>query len=192
MTRYVGIDPATNTGVVALDEKADVLVAESIRGIGKKEPGGISTEQLVSLEDQLFRLLATGDEIVLEDAAFGTQNGVSTGMIHGGIRTMIHRRGLIPNLVNPNWTKKYVGVSGWKGDKGSKVRLKDKEKKEAVKVAVLEHFGFEHKSHDVVDAYIIARISLNLSLYRDLKPLIDNAPYQIEVIRDILDKREAK
>lgn len=184
--RFIGIDPATTTGFVALDENGNVLVATSIRGKGKAEKGGITTEQLVSLEDQIYKVLQSSDEIVMEDTAFGTQNGISTGMIHGGIRTMVHRKGLIPNMVNTMATKKYVGVSGWKGEKGKKVRLVDKEKKAAVKEAALKHFGWTHDSHDVVDAYIMARIAMNLYWNRELLPMVDILPYQIEVINDIL------
>lgn len=186
--RFVGIDPATVTGFVALDENGEVLVAEPIKGKGKTVIGGITAEQLVSLENQLFNLLLPNDEIILEDIAKGTQMGVSTGMIHGGIRTMIHRRGLIPNLVNPMWTKKYVGVTGWKGEKGSKELMKGSEKKEAVRVAVIEHFNWTHKSHDVIDAYIMAQIALYLYKKRELLPCPKLASYQLEVIESILVK----
>jgi crossover junction endodeoxyribonuclease RuvC len=99
---------------------------------------------------------------------------------------MIFRRGLIPNIVSPNAVKKYVGVSGWKGDKGSKVRLKDDEKKEAVKGAVIEHFNWTHKSHDVIDAYIMAQIALYLYKKRELLPCPTLTSYQVEVIESIL------
>jgi crossover junction endodeoxyribonuclease RuvC len=184
--RFIGIDPATTTGFVALDENGEVLVAESIKGKGKAVKGGITDEQRVSLENQLYNLLLPGDDIILEDAAVGTQRGITTGMIHGSLRSMIFRRGLIPNIVSPNAVKKYVGVSGWKGEKGSKVRLKDDEKKEAVKAAVLEHFGWTHKSHDVIDAYIMAQIALYLYKKRELLPCPKLASYQIEVIESIL------
>lgn len=191
MTRFVGIDPASTTGFVALDMTGNVLVATSIRGKGKKAKGGITTEQLVSLENQIYRLLQTGDEVVKEDAAPGTQRGITTGKIHGGIETIIHRKGLIPNIVSPNAVKKYVGVSNWVGPAGSKRLLKDKEKKEAMKQAVLEHFNWTHRSHDVVDAYVMAQIALQLYRYRESIPLLELQPYQVEVIESILQKREA-
>jgi crossover junction endodeoxyribonuclease RuvC len=184
--RFIGIDPATVTGFVALDENGEVLVAESIKGKGKAVKGGISDEQRVSLENQLYNMLLPGDDIILEDAAVGTQKGITTGMIHGSLRSMIFRRGLIPNIVSPNAVKKYVGVSGWKGEKGAKVRLKDDEKKEAVKAAVIEHFNWTHKSHDVIDAYIMAQIALYLYKNRELLPCPNLTSYQIEVIESIL------
>ncbi|WEK53285.1 MAG: hypothetical protein P0Y55_11875 [Candidatus Cohnella colombiensis] len=188
--RFVGIDPATVTGFVALDIHGNVLEELEVKGEGKSEKGGITTEKLVSLENNLYRLLNPGDEIVLEGAAMGTQKGITTGMIHGGLRTMVHRKGMTFNLLNPTSTKKYVGVTGWTGDKGSKRRLNDKEKKAAVRAAVLEHFGYTHKSHNVIDAYIIARVALNVYLYRELLPTLDNLPYQLEVIQGILEGKE--
>lgn len=186
--RFNGIDPATKTGFVALDIDGNVLVQTELKGKGPKVPGGISTKELVSLENQLFQLLETGDEIAIEQPAMGTQRGVTTGMIHGGLRSMIYRKNMIHNDVNPAWTKKYVGVTGWTGETGEKRRLKDKEKKKAIADAVKEHFSYTHKSDNVVDAYIIARIALNLYRMREYMPLLDTQPYQKEVIESILNK----
>ncbi|GKU80162.1 hypothetical protein [Paenibacillus sp. L3-i20] len=186
--RFVGIDPATKTGFVALNELGEVLLEVELQGKGKKEPGGISIGQLVDLENQLYKLLSPKNEILIEQAAAGTQKGITTGMIHGGLRGMIHRKELRYHEINPAHTKKYVGVTGWKGATGSKVRLKDKEKKQAVADSVKELFSYTHKSDNVVDAYIIARAALNFYLLREYKPLIDTLPQQLEVIQAILDK----
>lgn len=191
MVRFVGIDPATTTGFVALDEHGEVLIACSIRGKGKTVKGGITTEQLVSLENQLFALLQPGDEVVKEDAAPGTQRGITTGKIHGGIETMIYRKGLVPNIVAPNAVKKFVGVTGFKQGFGKKVRMDQKETKAAMAEAVLQHFGFTHDSHDAVDAYVMAQIALNLYRYREFIPIMSLPSYQVEVIESILGKREA-
>ncbi len=182
--RFVGIDPATTTGFVALDTDANVLVAKDLKGKGN---GALDVNQLVSLENLIYQHIQRFDEIMLEDVAPGTQRGITTGMIHGGIRTMIHRKNLTFNTLSPNSVKKFVGVTGWKGEIGKKVRLTGKEKKEAMKAACLEHFGFTHKSDNVVDAYIIARIALNVYLSRELKPMIDTKSYQIEVVESILE-----
>lgn len=71
-----------------------------------------------------------------------------------------------------------------------KRRFKDNEKKKVMKDAALEHFGYTHKSDNVVDAYIIARIALNLYLMREYKPLLDTETYQVEVLESILNKVE--
>lgn len=186
--RFVGIDPATKTGFVALDIDGKVLEQVELKGKGPAVKGGISVEQLVSLENQLFGLLIPGDEIMIEQPAMGTQKGVTTGMIHGGLRTMIHRKNLGFNEINPIWTKKYVSVTGWTGEVGNKRRLKDTEKKKAVADAAKEMFGYSHKSDNVTDAYIIARAAVNLYRMREYMPLLDTQPYQIEVTEAILNK----
>lgn len=188
--RFVGIDPATVTGIVVLDENAQVLIGKAIKGKGKARKGGITTEQLVSLENQIYRLLQEGDEVVKEDAAPGTQKGITTGKIHGGIETMIYRKGLVPNIVAPNAVKKFVGVTGFKQGLGKKVRMDRKEAKAAMKEAVYEHFGFTHNSDDVVDAYVMAQIAYNVYRCREFVPLMQLQSYQVEVIESILEKRE--
>jgi crossover junction endodeoxyribonuclease RuvC len=151
----------------------------------------MDTPQLVSLEDMLFKRLMKGDEVVIEAAAPGTQKGITTGMIHGGLRSMIYRKQLAYNIVSPNSVKKYVGVTGWTTEpNGKKRRLVDKEKKEAMAVAVEQHFGFTHKSDNVVDAYVIARIAWNIYRRRELLPELDRMPYQLEVIKSVLDSTE--
>lgn len=182
--RFVGVDPATRTGFVALDERGNVLVEEELKGKGT---GALDIPQLVSLEDMLFKRLIPEDEIVIEAAAPGTQKAITTGMIHGGLRSMIIRSRLSYNEVNPTQTKKFVGVTGWTGEKGNKRRLVDKEVKAAMKEAVLQHFCYTHKSDNVIDAYIIARIAWNVYLRRELLPVVDTLPYQLEVIKSILE-----
>jgi len=182
--RFVGIDPATVTGFVALDINGNVLEE---RDVGKKGKGGITIDQLVSLENDVYRLLKPGDEIVIEGTPFDTQKAITAGMIHGGIRTMIVRKGMSFNEASPNSVKKFVAHTGWTGEVGSKKRLKGEAAKRAVAADVLKHFGYSHKSHNVTDAYIIARIALNVYLYRELMPTLDNLPYQLEVVQTILE-----
>jgi crossover junction endodeoxyribonuclease RuvC len=188
--RFVGIDPATTTGVVILDENANVLLQVAIKGEGPKVKGGISIEALVDLENQLYELLEPGDEVLIEQPAMGTQKGVTTGMIHGGLRTVIHRKGLSFNEINPMSTKKYVDVTGWIQDGAKKRRLTTTEKKKEVAKKVKEHFDYSNKSNDITDAYIIARACLNLANMRDWKQLFDGTTNQREVTEAILNKAQ--
>lgn len=186
--RFVGVDPATKTGVVILDIDGKVLLETELKGKGKAVKGGISIEQLVDLENQLYTLLEPGDEIVIEQPAMGTQRGVTTGMIHGGLRSMVHRRSLTFNDINPMHTKRYVDNTGWTVENGKKRRYTATEKKKAVLAAVNERFGYTHKSDNVVDAYIIARAAVNLYRMREWMPLLDSSPNQKEVTEAILNK----
>ncbi|GIO57973.1 hypothetical protein [Paenibacillus cineris] len=181
--RFVGIDPATKTGFVALDEQGNVLVETEVIGSGKKMKGGLTTEQLVSLENQVYKLLKPGDIIAIEQPAMGTQSGVTTGMIHGGLRSMIYRKGLDFIDVNPQRTKKFVNVG----------RVPSKVKKKAMEAAALDHFGYEHPSDNVTDAYIIARIAEAVYRVRKgLRALASYMIYQGEVITAIADPTTAK
>lgn len=158
------------------------MVAKEITGDGKEDP-----KRLVMIEDELFKSLLDKDEVMIEGFPFDTQKAITAGMYHGGLRSMIYRRRLAFNEVAPNAVKKYVGVTGWVGEVGKKRRLKDKEKKAAVKDAVLQHFCYTHKSDNVIDAYIIARIAWSVYLRRELHAPVDTLPYQLEVIKSILE-----
>lgn len=188
--RYVGLDPATKTGVVILDENANVLLQVELQGKGPKVKGGISIEALVDLENQLYELLEPGDEVLIEQPAMNTQKGITTGMIHGGIRSVVHRKGLSFNEINPMHTKRYVDVTGWILDGTKKRRLTSTEKKKEVAKMVQQHFGYTHKSDNVTDAYIIARACLNMANMRDWKPLFDSTANQREVTEAILNKAQ--
>ncbi|MMZ70938.1 hypothetical protein D1872_341290 [compost metagenome] len=52
--------------------------------------------------------------------------------------------------------------------------------------AVYDHFGYEHKSDNVVDAYILARIAQEIWLEQNVFRLLPQ--YQSEVIGTILNK----
>lgn len=185
--RHVGVDPAKTTGFVALDEYGNVLVEIDVHGDGKRVPGGISIGMLVSLENKFYGLLRPDDKIAIEQPAYGTQTAVTAGMIHGGLRTMMFRKGFTEFIeVNPARTKKFVNVESWTGEKGKKRRLNSEEQKAAVKAGALAHFGYTHPVHDVIDAYIIAKISLAVYSVRNGGSLDIYTSYQQEVIRDII------
>ncbi|MEK3658221.1 hypothetical protein NSQ29_01500 [Paenibacillus sp. FSL F4-0236] len=184
--RFVGVDPATTTGFVALDEVGNVLVEEDLRGTGKTVPGGISEEQLANLGHSLYNHLHPDDVAVMENAAPGTQRGITTGMIHGVLRYMIHRRKIKPVFLMPNTVKKYVGVTGWIIEAGKKRRLEGSEKKAHVAAGVFEHFGYSHKSDNVTDAYIMAKIAEAVYRVQNGGNLDLYTPYQREVIWSIV------
>ncbi|WP_055108921.1 hypothetical protein [Paenibacillus ihumii] len=187
--RFVGIDPATNTGIVILDAAGTPIIETVLRGKGKSAPGGITQEQRVSLENQLYRLLQPGDVIMKEGIANGTQMLITTAKIHGGLESMITRKDLTFDEVAPDAVKKFVNVSGWVGEPGSKQRLQGKAKKKAMASAALKHFGYQHPSNDVVDAYIIAKIGEAVHQVRNGMARLDDIElaYQREVVWSIID-----
>lgn len=155
--RFVGIDPSTKTGFVALDEYGQVLKAKELTGVGSQDP-----KRMVTLLHEINLHLQSGDNICVEGFPFDTQKAMFAGGLHHGIRNELYKRKLKYQEIAPNALKKFVNVTGWIGEEGSKKRLTGKEKKKAVMTAVEQHFSFKHASDNVVDAYILARIAWHL------------------------------
>ncbi|MEN1985219.1 hypothetical protein [Paenibacillus hubeiensis] len=170
-----------------MDEDGNPVVETSFRGRGKDQPGGITLEQRVSLQNQLFKLLESGDVVLKEGIANKTPRLITTAKIHGGLEDMITRKGLSFESIQPTAVKKYVRVTGFKLVDGKKVRLEgEKEKKEAMAAGALEHFGYSHPNNNVVDAFIIAKICEAVYRVRQGKPLSDYPKYQQEIIQSII------
>jgi crossover junction endodeoxyribonuclease RuvC len=186
--RFVGIDPSTKTGFVALDLEGNVDRAKELTGVGSIDP-----KRIVTLTDEIMAHIQPGDVICIEGVPFDTQRAAQAGWIHGSIRNALFRRGITYHEVAPNAVKKFVNVSGWIGEKGNKERLKGPAKKKAVMKAVEEHFGFTHKSDNVVDAYILARIAQEIWMSDSGLQLMHQ--YQSEVVQSIIcpePKKKAK
>lgn len=181
--RFVGIDPSTKTGFVALDENVNIYKQKELKGLGSVDP-----KRIVTLTDEVMDHVHSGDSIVIESPGLSTQRAVQTGWIHGSMRNALYRRNVAYHDVAPNAVKKFVNVTGWTGEPGSKRRLKDKEKKAAVAKAVLEHFGFSHPSDNVVDAYIMAQIARTIWFTQHEIPIV-LTDYQQEVVETILNPK---
>lgn len=182
MTRFVGIDPSTKTGFVALDEHGVVVRAKELTGLGSQDP-----KRMVTLISDIIAHVQLGDIICIEGFPFSTQRAMFAGGLHHGIRNELFKRNFKYYEVAPNAVKKFVNVTGWVGEEGHKVRLKDKEKKIAVMDAVKEIFGFSSSNDNIVDAYIMAEIARCLKLGAEN---ITRHKFQLEVIDTILHPEE--
>lgn len=184
MTRFVGIDPSTKTGFVAFDESGQVVRAKELTGVGDADP-----RRMVTLIGEVIAHVKPGDIICIEGFPFDTQKAMFAGGLHHGIRNELFKRKLPYYEVAPNAVKKFVGVTGWEGEKGNKKRLTGPQKKRAVMKAVYEHFGFEHKSDNVVDAYIMARIAREIWMEQNVLRILPKQ--QAEVIQTILKAKSS-
>ncbi|GLC89352.1 hypothetical protein [Lysinibacillus piscis] len=178
--RFIGIDPSTKTGFVAVDEHGQVLKAKELTGVGDKDP-----RRMITLIDESMNYMRKGDQIAIEGFGFATQQGIQLGGIGWGIRMALVRRGFKYYEVAPNAVKKFVGATGWTGEVGNKKRLTGPQKKKAVMAAVQDHYGFSHKSDNIVDAYILAQIARLIYQY-DKPDFIGCPTYQAEVVATIL------
>lgn len=184
--RFVGIDPSSKTGFVALNEHGEVLRAKELTGVSDEDP-----RRMVTLINEVVAHIKPGDFICIEGFPFDTQRAMFAGGLHHGIRNELFKRRLHYYEVAPNAVKKFVNVTGWTGEKGSKKRLTGPQKKKAVMAAVQEHFGFTHKSDNVVDAYVLAKIAANLFLVQETDSF-SGMNYQSEVIEAILNPPKDK
>jgi len=177
--RFVGIDPSTKTGFVALDSQGRVLKAKEITGIGDKDP-----KRMVTLIFDLMSHIHEKDFVCIEGFPFSTQRAMFAGGLHHGIRNELFKKNIKYYEVAPNAVKKFVGVTGWTGEQGNKTRLKDKEKKKAVLKAVENMYGFTHSSDNIIDAYILAQIAHEIWMEQNVLRLLPEN--QKEVITSIL------
>ncbi|MEW4221439.1 hypothetical protein Q0O04_19410 [Rossellomorea marisflavi] len=110
--------------------------------------------------------------------------------MHHGIRNELFKRRLPYNEFAPNTVKKFVGVTGWTGEKGSKKRLTGRQKKREVMKAVFNTFGYEHRSDNVVDAYILAKIAFAIFVIKETRE-ITLTVNQSQVVQSILQETPA-
>lgn len=146
MVRYVGIDPSTKTGLVALDEQGNVLRAKELTGVGSEDP-----KRMTTLIDEVMRHLQPDDVVCIEGFAFGAQGqGVAFqyGLGHG-IRMAMYRRGWQYTEVSPAAVKKFATGKG-------------NTKKDEMVLPIFKRWGFEHSSDNVRDAFVLAQIAFAL------------------------------
>jgi len=142
--RYVGIDPSTKTGIVALDAAGNVLLEEEIDvGLNGRQP---DAEHMFLLIRAVIMKLQPDDRILIEGFGFASQQAVLLGGIGWGIRTQLHNRKMEYTEAAPSALKKFTGAKG----NGAK---------EQVAVEVYKRWGFQHDSNNVTDAYVLAQIA---------------------------------
>jgi crossover junction endodeoxyribonuclease RuvC len=143
---FVGIDPSTKTGLVVLDEDGTILMTEEIKTKINQDP-----HRFIDIADNLLNELDTEDIIVLEGFSFGSKGqGVSVQYgIGWQIRSELIRCGFKYIEVPPSVLKKFATGKG-------------NCKKEDMVLPIYKKWGFEHKSDNVRDAYVLARIGMAL------------------------------
>lgn len=166
--RFVGIDPSTKTGFVALDENGQVLRAKELRGVGEDDPKRMTT----LIDEVIAHIRKEEDFIVIEGFGFASQQAIQLGGIGWGIRMALFRRGIQYIDASPSQVKKFATGKG-------------NAKKEAMILPIYKHWGFEHPSDNVRDAYVMAQIA------KALKQSPDNLyKYQQEVLKAILKPKK--
>lgn len=160
MTRYVGIDPSTKTGIVALSPSGRTLDAREIEGKGE------DPRRMYSIIQAVSKAIQPDDIICIEGFGFASQSGFLLGGIGWGVRMELYRRGIPYQEVSPNGLKKFTGAGGTAS-------------KAEVVVETFKRWGFQCKSDNVTDAYVLAQIAR--AMHKDIKI----TKFQQEVINAI-------
>jgi crossover junction endodeoxyribonuclease RuvC len=162
--RYVGIDPSTKTGLVVLNESGEVLHKEEITSKMEGDP-----KRFMDLTAKIMLRLKYDDVICIEGFSYGSKGrGVSTQYGIGWlIRAELIRNGYSYREVAPSGLKKYATGKGVG-------------KKEDMVLPLYKRWGFEHKSDNVRDAYVLAQIA------RGLEGAAELTAFQKEVLKKVI------
>ncbi|AXF39687.1 RuvC-like Holliday junction resolvase [Paenibacillus phage Kawika] len=177
--RFVGIDPSTKTGFVALDQFGNVLKAKELTGIAKPDP-----IRMITLVDEIMDHIQPGDQVFIEGFAHAAK-GNYVGQMFGigwGIRMALTRRKVQYTEVTPSQLKKFASGKG-------------NAKKEDLILPIYEDWGFKHSSDNVRDAFILAHIAYETYLSKNefcSAVGIDLYPYRKKVIDEILSPTTKK
>ncbi|MED3974586.1 hypothetical protein P4639_14430 [Priestia megaterium] len=141
MTRYVGLDLSTKTGIVVLDEQGSILRQSEVKKTIKENPG-----DMYDLILDVTKLVGPEDVVVMEGFGFASKTGFLLGGIGWGVRMELWKRNIPYYLAAPTALKKFATGSG----------VADKRK---LAVAVNNKWGFFDDSDNVTDAYILAQMA---------------------------------
>ncbi|MFC5528423.1 hypothetical protein [Cohnella yongneupensis] len=182
MTRFIGIDPSTKTGILAMNPEGTVLFGRDIVGKGKVDP-----ERLITLVREVMEHIQDGDIVSIEGFSFGSKGQFIGQQFYIGwaIRANLFARNIPYYEVAPMSLKKFAGATGNKDGNGDAI------KSDKIEVAkqVLKRWGFESGSDNVTDAYVLARISEAIWLRQSHRPefILSSYPkFQEEVIDTVL------
>ena len=173
--RFVGIDPSTRTGFVALNEHGQVVRAKELTGVGTSDP-----KRMVTLIDEVMRHLQPDDVICIEGFGFASQQAIQLGGIGWGIRMALFRRGWKYTDVAPGQLKKFASGKG-------------NTKKDELAVHIFKRWAFEHSSDNVRDAFVLAQIALAVHWRKTgIYDEFEYPAFQLEVIQAILNPKLKK
>jgi crossover junction endodeoxyribonuclease RuvC len=153
VTRYVGIDPSTKTGLVIIENK-QVVFAKEITSKSKEDP-----HRFIDIATQIREHITESDIICIEGFSYGSKGkGVSTQYgIGWEIRSELIRHGFSFYDVAPSSVKKFATGKG-------------NTKKDEMVLPIYKKWGFESNSDNIRDAFVLAMFGKGL---RDSAKLTD-------------------
>jgi crossover junction endodeoxyribonuclease RuvC len=146
MTRFVGIDPSTKTGLAIMDMQGNLINAAEITTKEKQDP-----HRFASIAEKIINELEPNDIITIEGFSYGSKGkGVSFQYGLGWIiRHELLERGYEYIEVPPTSVKKFATGKG-------------NTKKDEMVLPIFKKWGFEHSSDNVRDAFVLAQMAKGL------------------------------
>jgi crossover junction endodeoxyribonuclease RuvC len=142
---HVGLDLSySSTGVVILEAGS-----QSYFAFKAGKPDLPFHERAIDLWKQLTHVLPPAEQcsVYIEGAAYAAEFGAfMAGELAGAIKVLLAMNGYRYTIVSPNQLKKFATGSG-------------NAQKHYVAAHVMKKWEFTHKSNDVVDAYVLAKMS---------------------------------
>lgn len=140
---YIGIDPSTKTGIVILNKNGEVMHKEEIASNEKDD-----LDRFDEIAQKVKSLVNKTDKVTIEGFSYGSRGrGVSTQYGIGWIlRYVLYYAGVDFIEIPPTTLKKFATGKG-------------NAKKEDMILPIYKRYGFEDKSDNVRDAYVLAQIA---------------------------------
>ncbi|MYX21983.1 hypothetical protein GTY77_18235 [Streptomyces sp. SID8380] len=168
MTRFIGIDPSGETGMVLLDRNGNYLDGFEILSNQSNK-----TAKICEIVEDIMDNLEFDDVIAIEGFSFGSRGkGIDFqfGLGHA-IRLELYRQNMKWTEVTPTQVKKFATGKGTT-------------KKENMILPIMRHWNFEHDSNNVRDAFVLAQVA------RSIQSGVFVTEYQRDVVETILGDAE--
>ncbi|WP_420089082.1 hypothetical protein [Paenibacillus apiarius] len=165
--RFVGIDSSTKTGLCILDQFGNLIDAFEITS---EEADPVRMCEIIGTT---MENLEPNDLIGIEGFGFASSSGFVLGGIGWGMRMDMFQSGHKYIEIAPSQLKKFASGKGTT-------------KKDELAVHIYKHWGFEHPSDNVRDAYVLAQI------VRAIRTGSAATKYQKEVVEAVLAPKVKK
>jgi crossover junction endodeoxyribonuclease RuvC len=145
---FIGVDPSTKTGFVVLDETGEVVHATEIVSKQTEDPARMNEIIVRTCQEINEYYHGNSGVLCIEGFSYGSK-GRAVDLQYGlgwCIRIEQYKKGRIYYEVAPAQLKKFTGAKG-------------NAKKDELAVEIYKRWGFEHKSDNVRDAYVLAQIA---------------------------------
>ncbi len=165
VTTVAGIDPALDvSGVVIYRPETREYRAHTVTGEGK------GPARQVGIRNRVVELIKPANLVAIEGYFFSEKYGNASelGELHGVLRCGLYEAGKKFVVVQPLWLKQYATGQ-------------TKATKDEIRLAVYKRWGIEEKTHDQVEAFVLAKIAASMIGFRK-----GTTAFQREVIEKVM------